>query len=115
MANAPTTTANASPLPRGELILSLALLGVLVVFMVPLPTWLLDILLAFNLSVTILVLLVTLSVKQPLDFAVFPSLLLLMTLIRLSLNVATTRLILLKGSAGVIVATFGSYVVGGSI
>ena len=85
------------------------------VLLVPLPPFLLDMLLTFNLGVTVLVLLVTLSAKQPLDFSVFPSLLLLMTLVRLSLNVATTRLILLKGSAGVLVSAFGNYVVGGSL
>ena len=102
-------------LPRSELVLSLALLGVLVIFMVPLPTWLLDLLLAFNVSITILLLLITLSVKQPLDFSVFPSLLLLLTLFRLALNVATTRLILLNGDAGTIVQSFGNFVVGGNL
>ena len=100
---------------RSELALSLALLGVLVVLLVPLPPLLLDLLLAVNLSLTILVLLVTLSARQALDFSVFPSLLLLLTLLRLALNVATTRLILLHGSAGAIVATFGGFVVGGNL
>src|SRR3989304_3197416 len=99
---------------RSELLLSLALLGVLVVLLVPLPPVLLDLLLAFNLGITILLLLVTLSARQPLDFSVFPSVLLLMTLLRLSLNVATTRLILLHGSAGKIVSAFGNFVVGGN-
>src|SRR5204862_2428600 len=98
-----------------ELVLALALLGVLVVLIVPLPPLLLDVLLTLNLGITILVLLVTLSAKQALDFSVFPSLLLLMTLVRLSLNVATTRLILLKGSAGMIVSAFGNFVVGGNL
>ncbi len=87
----------------------------LVVLLVPLPPMLLDLLLACNLALTVLLLLVTLSAKEPLDFSVFPSLLLLMTLLRLSLNVATTRLILLKGSAGMIVAAFGNVVVGGNL
>lgn len=100
---------------RSELALSLALLGVLVVLLVPLPAVLLDLLLAFNLGLTILLLLVTLSATQPLDFSVFPSVLLLMTLLRLSLNVATTRLILLHGSAGKIVSAFGNFVVGGNL
>ena len=116
MATAPTTLdSNSTFGQRSELALALAILGVLVVLLVPLPPFLLDMLLTFNLGITILVLLVTLSAKQPLDFSVFPSLLLLMTLVRLSLNVATTRLILLKGSAGVLVSTFGNYVVGGSL
>ena len=102
-------------LERGEAILSFGLLGVLVVLLVPLPPILLDMLLAMNLAFTILLLLVTISVKQPLDVSVFPSLLLLMTLFRLSLNVATTRLILLDGDAGRIVSTFGGFVVGGNL
>src|SRR5437870_7878392 len=110
---AQTTTAPLSPVnalaARAEAILSLALLGVLVVLLVPLPPMLLDLLLALNLGLTILLLLITLSATQPLEFSVFPSLLLLMTLLRLSLNVATTRLILLTGQAGMIVATFGNF------
>jgi flagellar biosynthesis protein FlhA len=101
--------------PRSEMVLSVALLGVLVVLLVPLPPPLLDLLLALNLGMTILLLLVTLGATKPLDFSVFPSLLLLMTLFRLALNVATTRLILLKGVAGHIVEAFGGFVVGGSL
>ena len=107
--------ANLSFAQRSELILSLALLGVLIVLLVPLPPMLLDLLLAANLGLTVLLLLVTLSARQPLDFSVFPSVLLLMTLLRLSLNVATTRLILLHGSAGKIVSAFGNFVVGGNL
>src|SRR5581483_8585095 len=100
---------------QSEVILSVATLGLLVILLVPLPTMLLDLLLAFSLGVSILLLLVTLSVKQALEFSVFPSLLLLLTLFRLTLNVATTRLILLNGEAGKIVHTFGSIVIGGSL
>ncbi|MFO0966559.1 MAG: flagellar biosynthesis protein FlhA [Gemmataceae bacterium] len=100
---------------RSEMALALALLGILVVLLVPLPPLLLDLLLAFNLALTVLLLLFTLSATQPLDFSVFPSLLLLFTLFRLSLNVATTRLILLSGHAGMIVAAFGNMVVGGNL
>jgi flagellar biosynthesis protein FlhA len=100
---------------RSELVLAVALLVVLVVLLVPLPTMLLDLLLAANFALTILVLLITLSATQPLDFSVFPTLLLMMTLVRLSLNVATSRLILLKGTAGMIVAAFGGFVVGGNL
>jgi flagellar biosynthesis protein FlhA len=101
--------------PRAELTLSLALLGVLVVLLVPLPPVLLDLLLALNLGLTVLLLLVTLSATQPLDFSVFPSLLLLLTLLRLSLNVATVRLILLTGHPGMLVSAFGNFVVGGNL
>src|SRR5262245_7797879 len=68
---------------RSELVLAAALLGLLVVMIVPLPPALLDLLLALNLALTLLLILVTLGVKQPLDFSVFPSLLLLLTLFRL--------------------------------
>ena len=98
-----------------EILLSLGLLGVLVVLIVPLPTVLLDTFLAANLSVSIVILLITLNITQPLEISVFPSLLLLLTLARLSLNVATTRLILLNGDAGKIVSAFGCFVVGGNI
>jgi flagellar biosynthesis protein FlhA len=101
--------------PRGELVFPLAVMAVLVVLIVPLPTALLDVLLTLNLSITILLLLVTLSVAQPLELSVFPSALLLLTLGRLSLNVATTRLILLQADAGKIVETFGNFVVGGNL
>jgi flagellar biosynthesis protein FlhA len=106
---------NVSFSQRSEVFLAVALLGVLVVLLIPLLPLTLDMLLAFNLGLTVLLLLVTLSATQPLDFSVFPSLLLLMTLMRLALNVATTRLILLKGHAGMIVATFGGFVVGGNL
>lgn len=112
------STTVAKPLilnPRSELIFPLAVMAVLVVLIVPLPTALLDVLLTLNLSITILLLLVTLSVAQPLELSVFPSALLLLTLGRLSLNVATTRLILLQADAGRIVETFGNFVVGGNL
>ncbi len=102
-------------LGRSELLLSLALLGLLIVFLVPLPTILLDLLLTVNIAATILLLLITLTVKQPLDFSTFPSLLLLLTLYRLALNVATTRLILLNANAGEVVQAFGQFVVGGNL
>ena len=81
----------------------------------PLPAFLLDSFLAANLAIAILLLLTTLNAKRPLDVSVFPSLLLLMTLYRLALNVATTRLILLDGNAGKIVDAFGDLVVGGNL
>ncbi|HEV3439237.1 MAG TPA: flagellar biosynthesis protein FlhA [Gemmata sp.] len=114
MANEPTPVSG-TVLQRSELLLSVALLGLLVVFLVPLPAILLDLLLAFNLSATILLLLITLTVHQPLEFSTFPSLLLLLTLYRLALNVATTRLVLLNGYAGEIVLSFGKFVVGGNL
>jgi flagellar biosynthesis protein FlhA len=118
MATDPRLTPTGAPRPllaRSELVLSLALLGLLIVFLVPLPTFLLSLLLAVNLAATILLLLITLTVRQPLDFSTFPSLLLLLTLYRLGLNVATTRLILLNANAGGVVEAFGKFVVGGNL
>jgi flagellar biosynthesis protein FlhA len=110
-----TSTQSGSRFLQSELLLAGGMLCILVVMLVPLPTALLDMLLAFNLGLTLLLLLITMSAKQPLDLSVFPSLLLLLTLFRLSLNVATTRLVLLDGDAGKIVATFGGMVVGGNL
>ncbi len=105
---------------RGDLLLPIAVLGVLAIMVLPLPAAALDVLLAFNVSLAVLVLLVALSLIKPIDFSVFPSLLLITTLLRLGLNVATTRLILLKGSegpgaAGHLIETFGRFAVGGSL
>ncbi len=102
-------------LKQSETLLSFGMIVGLVVMLVPLPQWLLDLLLAANLASTVLLLLVTLSARRALELTVFPSLLLLLTLYRLSLNVATTRLILLEGDAGHIVTAFGNYVVGGQL
>ncbi|MCA9050330.1 MAG: FHIPEP family type III secretion protein [Planctomycetaceae bacterium] len=119
MAAAPTTTmpspGTESWMQQSETLLSFGMLVGLVVMLVPLPPALLDVLLAGNLAVTTLLLLITLSAKRAMDLSVFPSLLLLLTLYRLSLNVATTRLILLDGDAGLIVTAFGNYVVGGQL
>jgi flagellar biosynthesis protein FlhA len=108
----PTTPTGTRP---GELAMFGGLMGILAVLLAPLPPVLLDLLIALNLGLTIMMLLIILGVKQPLDFSVFPSILLISTLFRLALNVATTRLILLKGHAGSIVNAFGDFVVGGNL
>ena len=96
--------------------IGVALLMVLVVVMmvIPLPTLLIDILLACNITLGVMVLLITFYVKRALELSVFPTLLLIVTLFRIALNVSTTRLILLYGDAGNIIAAFGSFVVGGN-
>ena len=99
IATAPPLTMN----QRSELVFPLAVMAILVVLIVPLPTALLDVLLTLSLSSTILLLLVTLGVGSPMELSVFPSALLLFTLTRLSLNVATTRLILTQANAGQLV------------
>ena len=102
-----------------DTLLAVSVLAVLLIMVVPLPTVLMDMLLAINISVGVLILLTSLYVLKPLDFSVFPSLLLLTTLFRLALNVATTRLILLNGqegpsAAGHVIEGFGQFVVGGN-
>ncbi len=98
-----------------NVILAVGLVTILATMIVPLPTILLDLLLACSISLSIAVLIVTLSSRETLELSTFPSLLLFTTLFRLSLNVASTRLILLQGDAGKIIQTFGSFVAGGSI
>ncbi len=100
-------------------VLAFGVVGILLVMMVPLPTLLLDILLSMNIAISLIILLMSLYVLRPLDFSVFPSVLLVVTLLRLSLNVASTRLILLHGSegteaAGQVIKAFGTFVVGGN-
>src|SRR5688572_20125338 len=81
---------------------------------VPLETWLLDLLLAFNLAASVSILLVTLYVSNALEIAAFPTLLLITTLVRLGLNVSSTRLILSQGDAGRVIDAFGNFVVSGN-
>ena len=102
-----------------DVLMSLGVLVVLTVVLVPLPTFMLDILLTFSITIAMMVLMVSMYTSNPLNFSVFPSLLLVITLFRLSLNIASTRLILLHGSegelaAGHVINTFGQFVVGGS-
>jgi flagellar biosynthesis protein FlhA len=117
---APPAVAAAGPAPRGDILLAIAVLGIVALLLLPLPPFALDGLLAISIGVSLLVLLVALGVARPLDFSVFPSLLLIVTLFRLGLNVATTRLILLQGSSGTgsaghIIQAFGQFTVGGSL
>ncbi|HNC44717.1 MAG TPA: flagellar biosynthesis protein FlhA, partial [Acidobacteriota bacterium] len=102
-----------------HLVVPFATVVILLVLLVPLPTWMLDILISFNLMLSVIVLLVSIYVLQPVQFTSFPSLLLLTTLFRLALNVATSRLILLNGeagenAAGSVIKAFGEFVIGGN-
>jgi len=104
---------------RSDIILAIGVIGILTVLVAPLPPLLLDFLLTTNLTLSLLILFVAMYVRRPLDFSVFPSLLLVATLYRLSLNVAATRLILLhggegSGAAGRVIQGFGQFVVGGN-
>ncbi|MBI9114590.1 flagellar biosynthesis protein FlhA [Sanguibacter suaedae] len=91
------------------------IVGVVLLLVVPLPAWMLDFLIVVNIVVSLVILLTTMYVKRPLDFSVFPSLLLVATLFRLGLNVASTRLVLRDGYAGEVIGAFGHFVVGGSL
>src|SRR3712207_5918059 len=82
---------------------------------VPLPAALMDLLIGLNLAISLLILLVAMQIKKPLDFAVFPSLLLIATLFRLALNVSSTRLVLTDGYAGKVIEAFGHIVISGSL
>jgi len=104
---------------RSDVVLALSMLVVLGVMLLPVPAFALDILLSLSISIAIVILLTSLYIRKPLDFSVFPSLLLMVTLYRLSLNIATTRIILLKGhegaeAAGRVIMSFGNFVVGGN-
>lgn len=103
-----------SLLKNADLLLLGALVGILLLMMLPMPPVLLDLLLTYNIAFSLAILLVTIYAKKALDFAVFPSVLLIVTLARLALNVASTRLILLHGNAGQVITTFGQFVVGGN-
>lgn len=102
-----------------EILTVVGVISVLVVMIIPLPSMLLDFLLAMNITLSITILLISMYTLKPLDFSIFPSLLLVTTLFRLSLNVASTRLILLHGNegthaAGKVIMSFGNFVVGGN-
>ncbi len=99
----------------GNVGLAVAIVGVLVAIIIPLPSSILDVLLTVNITFSVLVLLVVIYTERSLDLAIFPSLLLFATLFRLSLNVATTRRILLDGEAGRVIEAFGQFVVGGNL
>jgi flagellar biosynthesis protein FlhA len=92
-----------------------AVVAIVVMMVVPLPTVLLDLLLVCNLAGATVILLVSMQVRRALDFSIFPSVLLIATLFRLALNVSSTRLVLLHGDAGKVIESFGHFVVGGSI
>ncbi|WP_100403048.1 flagellar biosynthesis protein FlhA [Bacillus sp. FJAT-42315] len=93
----------------------LSVILIVAMLIIPLPSWLLSVLIIMNISLALLVLLISMNMREALEFSIFPSLLLLLTLFRLGLNVSTTRSILSKGEAGGVVETFGTFVVGGNV
>lgn len=97
-----------------DIMIAVAIITIVVMMIIPLPTMLLDLLLTLNITLALIIVMVAIYNIEPLDFSVFPSLLLITTLFRLALNVSSTRLILLDGHAGEVIAAFGNFVVGGN-
>ena len=95
-----------------DLSVLLGVILIIIMLIIPLPGWLLSVLILVNISLALLVILVSMNTQEALQFSIFPSLLLLLTLFRLGLNVSTTRSILSKADAGGVVDTFGSFVIG---
>jgi flagellar biosynthesis protein FlhA len=124
VATAPATTGtpggiNWQKYLRGDILLAGGLVLVLAVLVLPIPTWLLDMCLAFSLTLSVLILMIALFIDKPLDFNAFPSILLISTIFRLALNVASTRIILSHGhegthAAGHIIEAFGNFLMGGN-
>ena len=118
MASVPTPVATAAKVGR-DWFMPIAAVAIVFVMVVPVPAFLLDLLLATSITLSVLVLLGALQILRPVQFSVFPTMLLLLTLFRLSLNLASTRRILLHGNegtaaAGKVIESFGQFVVGGN-
>ncbi|MBT3307579.1 MAG: flagellar biosynthesis protein FlhA, partial [Alphaproteobacteria bacterium] len=104
---------------RGDIALAMGVIGILIVLILPMPKWGMDMALAFSITFAVMILMVTLFVEKPLEFSTFPMILLLATMIRLALNLASTRLILSDGhlgpeAAGQVIKAFGDFVMGGN-
>jgi len=104
---------------NSDVLMAVAVIGILIFMVMPLPTLLLDLLLSFSIMFSLIIILASMYVQHPLELSAFPSILLLITLFRLSLNVASTRIILLHGNegtlaAGKVIKAFGGFVVGGN-
>lgn len=110
--------AHASPFSKilkySDILVAVAIITIVVMMIIPLPAFLLDILLTLNITFALVIIMVSIYNVEPLQFSVFPSLLLVTTLFRLALNVSSTRLILLDGYAGEVIQSFGNFVVGGN-
>ena len=121
MASTTTDTTGVNPawLKNSDLVLSVSVVGILMVMLLPLPRLVLDLLLSLSITLSVVILLVAMNVRRPLEFSAFPSVLLVGTLMRFALNIAATRLILLHGNegqaaAGEVIRAFGNFVMGGN-
>ena len=103
-----------SLLKNNDIIMAIGLVIIVAMMIIPLPPMVLDILLTLNISLSVIILLVCLFIKEPLEYSSFPIILLVATIFRLGLNISSTRLILLNGSAGEVINSFGQFVVGGN-
>lgn len=99
----------------GPLAVPVGIVGIVLMLVVPLPAPLVDVLIVVNIAGSLMILLISMYVKKPLDFSIFPSIILIATLFRLGLNVASTRLVLRDGYAGEVINAFGHFVIGGSL
>ncbi len=111
---ATASTARQKILKYNDMIIASLVIGIIFVIIIPVPPLLLDVFLILSITIGLLILLMTLFTTQPLQFSIFPALLLITTLFRLSLNIASTRLILSDGKAGKVIEAFGNFVVGGN-
>ena len=101
---------------QSDIIVSLIILGIIMIIIIPLPTWLMDALLIMSITISLFIMLASLLIKNALDLAVLPTLLLITTLFRLALNLSSTKLILGNaGQAGEVIKTFGNFVIGGNL
>lgn len=98
-----------------DIAIAIVVVAVALLIIIPLPSFLLDILLSFNIALALIILLISLYVREPLEFSIFPSLLLITTIFRIALNISSTRLILSKGYAGQVIEAFGNFVIGKDI
>ena len=89
------------------------MIGIIMLMIIPVPLGFLDLFLSMNIALAMIIMLISMFIKEPLEFAVFPSMLLITTLFRLSLNISTTRKILSEGQAGNVIDAFGEFVIGG--
>lgn len=101
-------------LDQSDILIAVIVVTIVMMMIIPMKPVLLDILLTFNISFALIIIMVSMFNNDPLEFSVFPSLLLVMTLFRLALNISSTKLILLYGQAGQVISSFGSFVVGGN-
>lgn len=98
----------------GDIVVSVGIIFMILMIIIPMPKFLVDIMLSMNISLSLLILLIAMFNREALDFSVFPSLLLITTIFRIALNITTTRYILLKGDAGDVIEAFGNFVMGGN-